>query len=95
MIDLDDDAERDRQDGQADLAGELPAGPKVEQVVDGADEGGRDAADEEGEELARLEAAPWRGHRPDRSSKRTSAAADDEEGDHDGDARRPGAPGRC
>ena len=43
--------ERDRERGQPELAGELPAGPQVEVVVEDAERGGERAADEQRDEL--------------------------------------------
>ena len=49
------DAERDGEQGEPDLAEQLPARAQVEQVVDRA-EGGRDrAAEQQGRDLGRLQ----------------------------------------
>ena len=46
------DPEGDREDAEADLAGELPAGAEVEEVVDRAERGRRGAADQQRGQLA-------------------------------------------
>ena len=48
------DPEGDREQRQADLASQLPARAQVQQVVEGADDGGQRAAEQERGELARL-----------------------------------------
>ena len=81
---LDPDAEGDGHAGQGDLPQELPAGAEVEQVVDGTDERGQGAADEQREELAAGDRAGRR-HRTDLLVEHDEPAADDDERHDDGD----------
>ena len=86
--DRDADPERDGDQGQPDLAGQLPARAQVEQVVDAAERGRRGTAEEQGQEVRGLEGQRRR-HPAEPLVEQDEPAGDQQEGRSDREAAGP------